>query len=266
MNEYIFREYDIRGIVEDDFSKDVVIHLGLAFGTYIINKGKKNVSISGDIRLTTPQLIKWFTAGLIKTGINIINIGILPTPVNYFSMFHLEVDGAVQITGSHNPSEYNGFKLSFNKKPFYGKQIQELKEIILSKDFIFNKLGKETEYNIINDYIKMIKNKIILKKPLKIAMDCGNAAGCLIAPQVFDELNIDITKLYCEPDGTFPNHHPDPTVDENLIDLIKIVKQGDYDFGVAYDGDADRVVVIDELGNIIRSDNLMAIFLPDIIN
>ncbi len=266
MNEFIFREYDIRGIVENDFPQEVVFDLGRAFGTYVKNKNKNVVLVSGDIRITTPKLKEWFCNGLLSCGVNVIDAGIVPTPTNYFSMFHYDIDAAVQITGSHNPSNYNGFKLSFDKKAFYGEQIQELKNIIKNQLYYKSNDGTIVLKEIIEDYNNDIINKIKINKPLNVAMDCGNAAACLVAPEIYKRLGIKITELFCNVDGTFPNHHPDPTVDKNLESIVKIIKSGNYNFGVAFDGDADRVVVVDEKGRIIRSDILMAIFLPEIIS
>jgi phosphomannomutase/phosphoglucomutase len=173
-------------------------------------------------------------------------------------------DGAVQITGSHNPPEFNGFKLSYKQGASYGDQIQYLKGLIESGDFERGS-GQVEKVDIMGSYQSMLKEKIKIDKPLKAVIDCGNAAACLSAPQIFKELGIETTELFCNVDGTFPNHHPDPTEDQNLIDLVKELKSGDYDFGVAYDGDADRVVAVDENGGIIRSDILMALFLPEVI-
>tara|TARA_B110000967_G_scaffold63067_1_gene64931 strand:+ start:1584 stop:2948 length:1365 start_codon:yes stop_codon:yes gene_type:complete len=264
LNPDIFREYDIRGNVEEDFPDDIVKKLGKAFGTIVKRAGGNEIAISGDIRITTPNLINCFKAGVTSTGVDIINLGILPTPVNYFSMFHLGVYAAVQITGSHNPPEYNGFKLSINKQPFFGEDIQSLYNIIKKMDFEEGE-GTEARYKILNDYNQMIVNKIKIEKPLKVVMDCGNAAASINAPQIFSSLGIDLKKLYCEPDGTFPNHHPDPSVKENLEDLIREIKSGEYDFGIAFDGDGDRVGVVDENGKIIWSDQLISLFLPEII-
>ncbi|MBC8197232.1 MAG: phosphomannomutase/phosphoglucomutase [Candidatus Marinimicrobia bacterium] len=264
MNEFIFRKYDIRGIVATDFTDDVVINLGKAFGTFVKRTGGHTVALSGDVRDTTPHLKNMFAKGLISTGINVKDLGIIPTPTNYYSMYHLDIDGAVQITGSHNPPEFNGFKMSLSQKAFYGEQIQDLNELINMKDFEKGE-GKITNTPILNNYMEMLKSKIKLDRPLKIVMDCGNAAGCLSGPQVYKELGIELTELYCDVDPTFPNHHPDPAEDENLTDIIKVIKEGDFDFGVAFDGDADRVILIDEKGGIIRADNMMCLFLPEII-
>ena len=264
INPYIFREYDIRGKVVEDFPPEVVVLLGRSFGTLVKRSGGREIAISGDIRLTTPDLINYFKEGVLSTGVDIINIGIVPTPVNYYSLFKLDVAASVQITGSHNPPEFNGFKLSLHKKPVYGDQIQLIKKFIDKLDFDVGE-GSETRYKILPDYHSMIKSKINIEREMNIVMDCGNAAGSINAPTIFKDLGIQLTELYCEPDGSFPNHHPDPTVEENLKDLIDEMKTGKYDAGIAFDGDADRLGVVDETGEIIWADQLIAIFLPDLI-
>jgi len=264
INPYIFREYDIRGKVVEDFPPEVVVLLGRSFGTLVKRSGGREIAISGDIRLTTPDLINYFKEGVLSTGVDIINIGIVPTPVNYYSLFKLDVAASVQITGSHNPPEFNGFKLSLHKKPVYGDQIQLIKKFIDKLDFDVGE-GSETRYKILPDYHSMIKSKINIERKMNIVMDCGNAAGSINAPTIFKDLGIQLTELYCEPDGSFPNHHPDPTVEENLKDLIDEMKTGKYDAGIAFDGDADRLGVVDETGEIIWADQLIAIFLPDLI-
>ena len=264
INPYIFREYDIRGKVTEDFPVHVVVKLGKAFGTFVKRAGGNEIALSGDIRLTTPDLINWFKEGVLSTGTDIINLGILPTPVNYYSMFHLGVSGAVQITGSHNPPEFNGFKFSLDKKAFFGNDIQSLYKLMDSMDFESGE-GTEARYKILPKYKDMILEKITIERPMKVVMDSGNAAGGINGPDVFKSLGIDLKELFSEPDGTFPNHHPDPTVEENMLDLIAEMKTGKYDVGVAFDGDADRVGVVDETGDIIWADQLMAIFLPEII-
>jgi phosphomannomutase / phosphoglucomutase len=265
LNTFIFREYDIRGIVEKDFKDDVVIALGKGYGTWLKRHGAKTIALSGDIRLTTPALKKLFAQGVLSTGIDVLDIGILPTPLNYFSMFKRDVDAACQITGSHNPPEFNGFKLSFQKAAFFGAQIQEVKELILANDFEQGEGVFSTDDTILDEYITEVTGKIKLERPLKIVVDSGNAAGGLAAPQVFKKIGAELTEMYCDIDGTFPNHHPDPTVEKNIAELIKKMKSGDYDMGIAYDGDADRVGVIDNMGRIIWADQLMAIFLPEVI-
>ena len=264
LNKYIFREYDIRGKVSDDFPPELVEALGKGFGTYIKRGGGQEIALSGDIRLTTPDLMEQFKTGVLSTGVDVINIGILPTPANYYSMFSLGVAGAVQITGSHNPPEFNGFKLSRDKKAVFGEAIQEIRVIIEKEDYETGE-GSEASYDILTKYKRMIASKIDIKKRMKVVMDCGNAAGAICAPEIFKNLNVDLTELYCDVDGTFPNHHPDPTVKENLVDLINLVKKGSYDIGLAFDGDADRVGVVDETGDIVWADQLIALFLPEVV-
>ena len=267
LNEFIFREYDIRGKVSEDFPEEVVVNLGKGFGTFIKRAGGMEIALSGDVRESTPTLKEQFKTGVLSTGIDVIELGLLPTPLNYYSMYNLEVAGAVQITGSHNPPEFNGFKMSRNKKSVFGKTIQDIKNIIKNQDFDVG-IGTEAHYKkTINDYENLILNKINIEKPIKVVMDCGNAAAALCAPRIFKKIkNVELTELYSDIDPTFPNHHPDPTVEANLLDLINEMKTGKFDIGVAFDGDADRIGVVDDMGSIIWADQLMALFLPEIIN
>ena len=264
LNQSMFREYDIRGVVELDFPNDVVENLGKAFGTYISRQKGNVISVSGDIRETSPILKTNFINGILSTGVSVIDTGMLPTPVNYYSMYHLNTDAAVQITGSHNPNEFNGFKFSCMNESFYGEKIQLLKNMILNKDFLTGD-GTLKKQDIINDYIEMLCSKITIKKKLKVIIDSGNACACITVPQTLKKLGVEVEELYCNVDSSFPNHHPDPTVDSNLKDIISIIKEKDFDLGMAFDGDADRIVVIDENGEIIRSDNLLCLFLPEVV-
>ena len=263
MNENIFRMYDIRGEVERDFSQLVVTDLGRAFGTYVQRRGGRRIALSGDVRLSTPALKGWFGDGLLETGVEVVDIGTVPTPVNYFSMYHLDLDGAIQITGSHNPPEFNGFKLTYHRAAVYGEQIQALLALIQQRDFEHG-VGSRREEDILSPYLDMLADKIVLERPLKVVMDCGNAAGALTAPAIFKRLGVELTELFCDVDGSFPNHHPDPAEVENLAQLIAEVKSGQYDFGVAYDGDADRVGIVDEQGEVIWADTLMAVLLDEV--
>ena len=264
LNKNVFREYDIRGIADVDFTNDIVVKIGKSFGTYIKRKDAKSIAISGDVRLTTPRLKASLIKGILSTGIDVIDIGILPTPVNYYSMYCLDIDGAIQVTGSHNPKEYNGFKISYKKSSFFGIQILELYNLIINDDFEVGK-GVLSTQNIVEKYMNMLKTKIQIDKNIKVAMDCGNAAGCITGPQSHRDSGISILELFCDIDGNFPNHHPDPTEDDNLTSLIQLVKENEVNFGVAFDGDADRIVAIDENGSIIRSDILISLFANHII-
>lgn len=192
MNPYVFREYDIRGVVAEDFPEEIVELLGKGIGTFMRQKGGQTVTLSGDIRLSTPQLKTALARGLLSTGIDIIDIGIVPTPVNYYSMYILPVDGAIQITGSHNPANMNGFKISFDKQAVYGAEIQQIRQIIESNQFARG-AGKYQTRDILPDYKQMLLGKIHLARPLKIAMDCGNGAGALTAPEIFRTLGCQLT-------------------------------------------------------------------------
>ncbi len=264
INPYIFREYDIRGVVEKDFSSDIVELLGKGFGTFVTDKGITEISLGGDVRLTTKNLKEAFAKGLLSTGVNILDIGIIPTPVSYFSIHHLNLQGAVQITGSHNPPEFNGFKMTLSTGAVYGKQIISIKDIIDSGEFSEGE-GVMENISITDEYCRDIINKIKLDKPLKIITDCGNGAGGLVAPTVLREIGCEVDELFTEPDGSFPNHHPDPTVEKYIKVLIGKVKEGNYDFGVAFDGDMDRIGVVDNKGNIVWADYLMALLAEEVL-
>jgi len=267
MNENIFREYDVRGIVSTDFPSELIVNLGKAFGTYLRNKNQTKMSISGDVRHTTNNLKKDFISGVLSVGVDIYEMDVLPTPVNYFSLFNTDVFHSVQVTGSHNPSEYNGFKFSYNKRPFYGKSIQLLKKIIKENSYYkSDQSGHLNKIDILTKYSNFILENFNFKKKINVAMDCGNAVAGVVAPQLFKKLNINLNQIYCDINPDFPNHHPDPTVDENLKDLISFVIKNKCDLGIAYDGDADRIVAVDEKGNIIRSDVLISLFVEDVIN
>ncbi len=264
INSNIFREYDIRGVVDIDLTDEVVDLLGKGYGTYLKNHNAQKISIGGDVRLSTERFLKVFTKGIRSTGINVINIGQIPTPVQYFSMFHLQVDGGVMITGSHNPPDFNGFKLSLNKSPVYGSEIQELRKIIEKNEFSSGN-GSYEEINLIDEYIDDISENIKLNRPIKVVLDSGNGAGALVAHKLFKKMGVETIDLFDTPDGNFPNHHPDPTVVENIQDLIKTVKDNGADIGIGYDGDADRIGVVDENGEIIWGDKLLIIFGREIL-
>ncbi len=264
INPFIFREYDVRGVVDKDLTDDVVRLLGKAFGTYLQRQGGKKVSVGGDVRLSTERFRQVLIEGLTSTGVDVIDIGIVPTPVQYFSLFKLNVDGGVMITGSHNPPEFNGFKMAVGQSTIYGKEIQKLREIIEADEFLTGS-GQVETVDLIPEYISDIKNRIHLKGAVKAVIDCGNGAGSLVAEKLMRELGVDAFFLYCEPDGTFPNHHPDPTVEAYIQDLREQVLKLNADLGVAYDGDADRIGVIDDKGNIVWGDRLLILFARDVL-
>ncbi len=264
MNRNIFREYDIRGVVERDLTPDVVKALGCAFGTVIKRNRGHKVSIGRDARISSPRLFELLAEGIISTGIDVIDIGLVPTPSLYFSLYHLKTDGGVMITGSHNPPEFNGFKLNLGFDSIHGAGIQKLADIIEAEDFETG-AGSIIRQDVIEDYIKMVKEKITLKRKLKIVVDAGNGCGGIFAPRLLKELGCEVIELFCDVDGTFPNHHPDPTVPDNLKDIIAKVRETGAEVGFAYDGDADRIGVVDENGGILFGDQLMMIFARDIL-
>ena len=264
MNPNIFREYDLRGLVNSDLTDDVVLNIGKGYGTLIRTKGGKKVSVGRDVRPSSKHFRDLIIDGILSTGTDVIDLGEVPTPLGYFSIFHLNLDGCLVITASHNPPEYNGFKVNVGKMSIYGKEIQEFRKLIEKGKFESGK-GSYNEVDVISPYIDTLKTKFQFKKKLNIAIDAGNGMGGIIAPRLLRELGCNITELYCEPDGRFPNHHPDPGVDKNLFDLIKIVKEKSLDLGIAFDGDADRIGTIDELGRIVRGDQLVAIYARDVL-
>jgi phosphomannomutase/phosphoglucomutase len=264
INPYIFREYDIRGVVDTDLNDESAELLGKGIGTFMKRKGAKRLSIGGDVRLSTEKLREALMKGLRSCGIEVVNIGAVPTPVQYFSMHYLTVDGGVMITGSHNPPEFNGFKITLKNAPVYGPDIQEIKNLILNEDFETGEGGYSFE-DVMDAYKDKIKSDIHFEKPLKVVLDSGNGAGSLVAHDLMKELGAETIDLFDTPDGNFPNHHPDPTVVDNIRKLIETVKSEKADIGIGYDGDADRIGVVDENGDIIWGDRLMIIFGRDIL-
>lgn len=264
INPYIFREYDIRGVVDKDLTDDAVYLLGKGFGSYFLKHKAKKVSIGGDIRLSTERFRQQLINGLRSTGVDVVDIGPVPTPVQYFSMHHLDVDAGVMITGSHNPPDYNGFKVTMFNAPVYGEMIQEIRRIIEAEDFSLGQ-GDYKKSDLKETYIEYIKKDIRIERPLKVVLDSGNGAASLVAHKLFKEMGVETVDLFDTPDGHFPNHHPDPTVEDNIQELIKTVRKQGADFGVGYDGDGDRIGVVDEQGHIIWGDRLMIIFGRDVL-
>ena len=265
----VFREYDIRGVVGQDLTFDLAGLIGKAFGTYLKRKSHSVMALGWDVRLSSPPLKEKILQGVLSTGTDVIEIGKCPTPMLYFALYHLPVQGGVMITGSHNPSDFNGFKLCAGRHSIFGEEIQQIRELIERQDFEQGQ-GKVQTADINADYIKSITNQFSesigrVKRPIKVVLDAGNGAASLVAPVVFKALGCDVVELYCEADGRFPNHHPDPTVVENVKDLIAKVKETGADVGIGYDGDADRIGVVDDQGKIVWGDRLMMIFAREIL-
>lgn len=264
MNPNIFRMYDIRGIADTDLNSNDVTLIGRAYGTYMKRQGCQTVSVGCDVRLTSDRIKTALAKGILATGINVIDVGVCPTPVVYFSIAHLETDGSVMITGSHNPIEYNGLKLNEGMLSLYGDQILHLKALIEKEDFESG-TGVLSHAEIIPAYTAMIKEKIKLKKPFKIVIDAGNGTAGNIAPEIFEAMGCEVVRLYCEPDGHFPNHLPDPTVMKYIKDLRRLVVEEKADFGLGYDGDSDRVGLIDEKGRVVFADQILALMAKDVL-
>lgn len=259
----IFREYDIRGLVDTELTDETALGIAKAFGTYLQHQGKKVLALGRDVRLTSDRFAEIAQAGLISTGCDVIDIGVVPTPLLYFSLFQLPVDGGMMITASHNPSEYNGFKLCFGTSSIYGEEIQKIRTMIEQEDFITGKGTLKHHDGIIPAYIHYVREHIKLSRPVRVAIDCGNGTASLVAPKLIKAIGCSSIELYCTPDGRFPNHHPDPTDPHNLVDLIAKVKANKTEAGLAYDGDSDRLGVVDDKGNILWGDQLLMIFARD---
>ncbi len=266
MNTAIFREYDIRGNVERDLADDVVKDIGRAFGTYMIERGKKKASLGRDCRLSSDHLRDLILEGMVESGIDVTDLGVVPTPLFYYSLFNLDVEGGIMITGSHNPGDQNGFKVAYGKATLFGDEIQYLRKIIEEGRFVSGP-GVSREYGtIVSDYYEFLRNNIQLKKGLNVVVDAGNGTGGVVALPIMKEMGQNVTGLYTDMDGRFPNHHPDPTVEKNIAVLRQTVLDTGADIGIGYDGDADRIGVIDNEGNIIWGDYLMIIFAREVLS
>ncbi len=266
MNPQVFREYDIRGIVEDDFDDDFIVNLGRAYATILHRAGKKTVTVGRDCRLSSDRLYDLLLEGLLPGGIDAVNVGVVPTPLLYFSVAHWKMDGGVMITGSHNAAEYNGFKLGVGPSTIYGDDIQEVRRIIERRDFVGGShKGTLTERPVLPDYQDFIRRSFKFKPGLKVAVDGGNGCGGVVAAPLMREMGISTVELYIEMDGRFPNHHPDPTVEDNMRDLIAAVRNNRATVGIAYDGDADRIGAVDENGRIVWGDELLVAFSRSIL-
>ena len=265
MDAKTFREYDIRGIVGTQIIEADVTQLGRAFGTYLVRQGKRKVTMGRDIRPSAEQFRQALLEGMLDTGLQVTDLGTCPTPVFYFSLRHLHADGGIMITASHNPPHYNGFKICNGPDTIFGAEIQKLRLIMDAGDFVRGR-GSLDSCDIIPPYHKHILQDIRLNQGLRLGVDAANAVGGPVAVPLLRQLGCEVHELYCQPDETFPNHEPDPTVLDNLQDLIALVKSEKLDLGVAYDGDCDRIGVIDNQGQVVFGDRLMIIFARDILS
>lgn len=260
----IFREYDIRGIVGKELSEEAFELLGRAYGTYLLGFGSKKAIVGHDNRQSSASYKNAFIKGLLSTGCDTIDVGMVVTPMLYFARKKWKTDGGAMITASHNPPEYNGIKLTQGNGCIFGKEIQKIRKIAESEKFAGGK-GKSVKKGISKEYAKMIAKKIRLKKKLKVVVDCGNGTASPFAPKIFRSLGCRVLELFCDSDPNFPNHFPDPTVPKNLSELVKKVAQEKADVGIALDGDSDRIGVVDDAGNILFGDTLLILFSREIL-
>jgi len=265
VNPAIFRMYDIRGVVATDLTPDTVRLVGQAFATECLKQDVTEVCIGRDGRLHSKELSVALTEGLNAGGCNVIDVGMVPTPVLYFSTHKLNTGTGIMVTGSHNPPEYNGLKMSLAGKTLYGDDITGLYDLIDSAEL--NKgSGHYREEKMLDDYLQRILSDVKLARPMKIAIDCGNGVAGIIASQLFKQLGCEVTELFCDVDGTFPNHHPDPSKLENLKDISASIKENHLELGLAFDGDGDRVGVIDNEQNVIWADRQMILYSEDVLS
>lgn len=260
----IFKAYDIRGIVGKTLTPEIVEAIGQALGSEATMRRQTQICIGYDGRLSGPELAAALSRGIRKTGIHVINLGMVATPMVYFAAHHLGTHCGVMVTGSHNPPDYNGLKMVLAGETLSGEAIQGLRQRILSNQ-LFEGQGSESSYDIAPDYIAKIKSDIHLSRRMKIAVDCGNGVAGAFAKTLYEAIGCEVEELFCEVDGHFPNHHPDPSVPENLADLIAALKNGDAEIGLAFDGDGDRLGVVTKGGNIIYPDRQLLLFAAEVL-
>ena len=261
----IFRAYDIRGVVADALTPEACEQIGRAFGSEALARGQKTVNLARDGRLSGPDLIAALSKGIQSTGCDVINIGMVPTPVLYFSTYHLDTGTGIMVTGSHNPPEYNGLKMMIGGDTLFGDGIQELYQRLVNDDLATGE-GGYSEKDIMDAYLDRILGDVKLSRKMRIASDCGNGVAGVCATQLFTRLGCEVEELFTEVDGNFPNHHPDPAKVENLEDIRAVVKKEKLELGLAFDGDGDRVGVIDDKGQIIWPDRQMILYSRDILD
>ncbi|MBC8284458.1 MAG: phosphomannomutase/phosphoglucomutase [Nitrospinae bacterium] len=265
MNPQIFREYDIRGIVGSDLTPDSVISIGKAIGTFIRRGGGKTMVVGRDVRSSSVEFRDILSKALNSTGCDVIDIGMVPTPVTYFALHHFNADGGVMITGSHNPPEFNGFKISQGVHSLYGEKVQQLKGLIEANDFESG-TGNTKQQDVQGDYMEKICSTLKISRNVKVVVDGGNGCFGIVGPDLLRKMGQTPIELFSEPDGTFPNHHPDPTVAKHLTHLIEKVRSEKAELGIGFDGDADRIGVVDEKGNVLWGDQLLILFARDILS
>lgn len=260
LNHNIFREYDIRGIADRDLTPEAVLLISKALGTFFRQKGAKNIAVGFDCRASSRRIYEILTQGLTASGCDVLTVGMVPTPVLYYAVHNRSVEGGVMITGSHNPPDHNGFKICLGKDALFGTAIREILLLALGSEFGSGK-GRIAELDVLEDYCGGVISRVSLgNRPLRICLDAGNGMGGVTAVPIYRRLGVEVMNLFTDPDPRFPNHHPDPTVPENLKDLTAAVRESKADVGIAFDGDADRVGIVDETGRIVWGDELLALF------
>ncbi len=264
ITEDIFLVYDIRGVIETALTADAVQQIGQAFATEALSQNQQTVVIARDGRLSSPQLSQCLSLGLRAGGCDVIDIGMVPTPVLYYATHKLKTGTGIMVTGSHNPPQYNGLKMLIANNTLYGDSIKSLYQMII-ENRLNSGTGRYCEKNIIPDYLDAIANDINLERPLRIAIDCGNGVAGILATELFTRLGCEVSELFCDVDGRFPNHHPDPSKPENLVDLQNAIKENTLDIGLAFDGDGDRVGIVDNQQNIIWADRQMMLYAADVL-
>lgn len=260
----IFRAYDIRGVVDETLTLNTVFNIGQALGTKVLALQGDCIVVGRDGRLSGPKLMEQLISGILSTGCNVVDIGVVPTPALYFAARFLHIKSAVMLTGSHNPPNYNGLKIIIDDVTIYGEAIQELYQIIQDKSYTTGN-GVATNVDVCKEYIQAVTRSLRLKRPLKVVIDCGNGAAGIIAQNLYEALGCKVIPLYCEVDGNFPNHHPDPSDPENLQVLRDVVLKEQADLGLAFDGDGDRLGILDNNGKTIWPDRALMLFALDIL-
>jgi phosphomannomutase/phosphoglucomutase len=261
----IFRAYDIRGIVDRSLTAEGVRDIGRALGSVGRERGAATFAVCRDGRLSGPQLADALMEGLVSAGANAIDIGMGPTPLAYFAAHHLGCGSCVAVSGSHNPPQYNGLKMVVGGDALYGDDIQDLRKRIEQRKFATG-AGTKTKADVLDAYVERVAGDVKLARKFHVAIDCGNGVAGMLAPRLFKRLGCEVTELYCEVDGTFPNHHPDPAQPENLVDLIKTLKTGKAELGLAFDGDGDRLGVVTKDGEIIFADRQLMLLAKDVLS
>lgn len=267
INSQIFREYDIRGIADSDLSRESVRALGLGIGSHLQRLGARNLVLGRDCRLSSPRIFDELCAALLATGLDVIDLGVVPTPLVYFAIRHLKADAGVMITGSHNAAHYNGFKVCHGERSVFGAELQELRGAIERGDFVTAAApGTLSAVDVVTPYLAYVEsNAQVTRRGVRVVVDCGNGTAGPVALPLLRKLGFEVIELFPEMDGRFPNHHPDPTEEKNLVDLIRVVRETKAVVGLAFDGDSDRLGAVDENGEILWGDRLLMLFAREIL-